>query len=466
MKYLLLIFLIFSSSQSWASDNVDALFEPQLPTQSQPSNSATSVCPPGFMWMNSVCVGDGVQQDFNVMTCPSGIKPNTLYGKPSCPVWDTSRGEDNQEGSLSNKEDKTPAGSCQAAIDTTEKRCKGAELSQQFGPIAAGVLNSFTAMKSSGDIHGACQAAKKIQAMSLTANTSVATLCGTSIRTCKSTCKAQEDVEGVKKCESFQGLVVAAGVQAGSDATAFAASSACANATAGKCTGDTAFNDEDCQQFCLKPGRQDHPKCQIAMNNCSNANYAAQNVQYCTCVNNPYAPNCSNIAVNTPNNPTATPNFNDPLNSLDSDMDPLNNPLNPARVGAGGGGGYGSGGGAGLGGGGSFAMPGDGSGGDGDESINKDILQGVSGGSGGVGAIFGGGGYNEGSGGAQQKSGSSGSGDGGFDLRAFLPGGKKDPKRNPASAGYADPTITKANGLSNWQKVTRKMNEKRPELMP
>lgn len=353
--------------------------------------------------------------------------------------------------------------SCNAAKTKLEKDCKGATLSQQFGPVASQVLSSFAMLKSSGDINGACNAAKQIQGLSFSANASVSALCGMSIRSCKTKCA--KDESAVKECSEYEKYTVASGMQAAQEAAAFAQSSACANATAGKCTVETAYNDEDCPQFCLKPGRQDHPKCQIAMNNCANANYAAQNVQYCTCVNNPFAPNCSNLAVANPNG-NGNPNLNldDTLANADYDMDPFNPNGSAARVNAQPGGGSGAGGGLG---GGSFAMPGDGSGDTGDDPLSKDILHGTGGGSGGVGAIFGGGGYNEGSGSAQQKSGSgAGSGDSGFDLRAFLPGGKKDPKRNPASAGYTDPTITKANGLTNWQKVTRKMNEKRPELMP
>ena len=53
---------------------------------------------------------------------------------------------------------------------------------------------------------------------------------------------------------------------------------------------------------------------------------------------------------------------------------------------------------------------------------------------------------------------------GGFDLSAFMP---KDESRLPASGGASDLTqhgISDANGLSNWEKVTRKMNEKRRNL--
>jgi hypothetical protein len=52
-----------------------------------------------------------------------------------------------------------------------------------------------------------------------------------------------------------------------------------------------------------------------------------------------------------------------------------------------------------------------------------------------------------------------------FRLEDFLPKGIKDPSRAVASE-YQDAMITPANGLSNFQKVTRKMNEKRPELLP
>jgi hypothetical protein len=53
-----------------------------------------------------------------------------------------------------------------------------------------------------------------------------------------------------------------------------------------------------------------------------------------------------------------------------------------------------------------------------------------------------------------------------LDLSAFLP--KVDQARGVAGVDpeMAANGITGANGLSNWEKVTRKMNEKRPALLP
>ena len=344
---------------------------------------------------------------------------------------------------------------CSVQLDATKKQCKGAEWAQ-YSSVALQLAASVAQQKNAGNIKAACETAQKINTLGGVANGAVAAMCARAVNSCKTACG-----QDASECTQFDSYAKLAGMQAIESATALVGSTACANAVAGKCIGDEAYNDEDCTQFCMKPGRQDHPKCKIALNNCSDSTYAAQNVQMCTCINNPLSPTCTSLA----NNPTASPSNLNLEDSGGSEFDFYGatgegQAANVNTPNGGGGGGLGGGGG-------SFAFGDGGGAGGGAEPLNKDILTGTGGVGGGAGAIFGGGGgYADGQGGGRASGGSGSSDPNAIDLRAFLPGGKKDPSRNPASAGYVDPSITKANGLTNWQKITRKMNEKKPELMP
>ena len=124
------------------------------------------------------------------------------------------------------------------------------------------------------------------------------------------------------------------------------------------------------------------------------------------------------------------------------------------------------------GGGGGGGAPGGGGGGmpAGEAGYDTDIIGKARGGSGGGG---GGGGFAGGyanAGGAWKKAGraaGTGKSDSIFDLSKFLPKKAKS-KRNAASVArnsLSSMGITKSNGLSNFQKVTRMLNKKRPELM-
>jgi hypothetical protein len=119
------------------------------------------------------------------------------------------------------------------------------------------------------------------------------------------------------------------------------------------------------------------------------------------------------------------------------------------------------GGGGGLGGGGA-GYPGGAAQGQGKDpgQYNKDIDHGVNGGGGGGGYSVGGGGVEGGGGGGMGKDGNP------IDLSKFLPGGENDPsKRDPAGAGeLAAQGITGANDISNFEKITRMMNKKKPGM--
>lgn len=379
------------------------------------------------------------------------INGNTLtWGEGS---GDESRGKPGSTNTL-----------CDSALKTTQQSCKGAAFmtnNAQMIQLGGAVIQA----KKAGNTKQACESAKKLNLLGAGANAYTAQSCARAVRTCKSQCIKGDPQTGkidAEQCDEFDDYAKTSTMQAVQYGFAYAASSACADEVADKCIGPEASNNEECQQFCTKPGRQDHPKCKIALNSCGDANFAAQNAQYCTCVTNPFNPNCASVA-SLPV-PTKPPELNlDDAGLGGSDYDFAGGVGEPRTTSVNSG--DGSGGGFGGGGDGSAAFGAEGAGGAGDEALNKDILTG-SGSGGGAAGIFGGGGFAEGGAGGGKGSGGNDLEDKGFDLKAFLPGGKNDPSRNPASAGYGDPSITKANGLTNFQKVTAKMNQKRPEMAP
>lgn len=358
---------------------------------------------------------------------------------------------------------------CVSAHDAAENYC----LAQQLAAPIAAQLAAYKSQMNSGDTKAACKTAKQAAFLSASANIATSVLCVKKSNACITACESQAATQAVadgpsatalaKSCkESKNFLAVSAALQGMQSLQAFGQSKLCEEAASGKCIGENAYNDSDCMQYCMKPGRQNDPKCRVAMASCTDPQYAAQNAQYCSCLRNPTGQGCSNI-IDPP-----TPNLADGLPQLDGNLggdefgQPDNKPggssaNNDTRAGGSGG--------AALGSGSSSPVAGtNGNNATGDEPKDKDILNGYGGSNGGgFGYGGGGGGYGTASGG----SGRSGDSDSGIDLRSFLPGQKNDPRRNPASMlGYADRSITSANGLTNFQKITRKMNQKRPELMP
>jgi len=225
--------------------------------------------------------------------------------------------------------------------------------------------------------------------------------------------------------------------------------------------------------FCAYPENKKHPVC-----SCDNPNRKNDEECYCAIKENKSKPRCliggpAGIAPPTPKQPTtplAGTKMNtsnpSPLSSLDEDinrgLDQQYNPsgeggissskVNPLDSGPGGGvsafgGGSGMGGGQ--------------AGGAAQGPYNTDINKGYTNGGGG-GFAGGGGGY------AAGPTGGYGESERGekMDWKSLLP--KVEKNRGPSGV---DPElfangITGANGLSNFEKVTRKMNEKRPTLLP
>jgi hypothetical protein len=266
--------------------------------------------------------------------------------------------------------------------------------------------------------------------------------------------------------------------QAVADAKTYADSSACLAAvnSASVCAGDKAYENPICPQFCASPMNINDPRCDP--NAC--ARDANKNTLMCFCQGNPQDSKCGGLQAAGPlgggpgknglgsapgsrANLGTTPAFD--LGDGDGDDQEYQGGASAApkaqTVGYEGQGGGGlSGGGGGLGG----SMGGQGKGKQ-EGPYNTDIMK--SSGGGGY-AGFGGGG------GGGYGAGNNGGGNGrdrdrgdGLDLRKYMPKAG-DKGRGPAniSAELFNNGITPANGMSNFEKVTKKMNEKRTQLLP
>jgi hypothetical protein len=242
----------------------------------------------------------------------------------------------------------------------------------------------------------------------------------------------------------------------------------------------SGYKDPACINFCEDPRNQGNAKCDceapenamFARCNCKKksdkTNPACVGVKVAPPPTGPAAPKpippTTPIVTSKPN-PSPTPNPNRPNSTLNEDIDGgTDQEYNPAGGAGGpgqkvgdipGGGGGGIGGFSGGGGGGQAA------GGPGEGPYKTDIDKGIgNAGAGGMGG--GGGGYpNSGGGGGYGPEGDKDK----MDWSKFLP--KVDKARGLANdAEMAANGITSANGLSNFEKVTKKMNEKRPALLP
>jgi hypothetical protein len=377
-----------------------------------------------------------------------------------------SRLNDDSTGSASNATNYLAA--CEAAHTRAESACKRVE---QTG-MASQLLGQFSQVKAAGNIKKACGLAKIISALSLGANAGFGFQCQRTANACVTACDPKDRKNPAAfrpykaECVGFKENAIAGYLQAGADAANFAVSAQCEKVADAKCVGQNAFNDPDCAQFCSQPGRESHPRCALAAANCQNPAFAQQNAQFCQCLQNPFAPNCS-----TAMNPIPRQQGNDPLAGLRPTANELGDLGEEDFLGNESRGNFGgqaipTQGGSGFNGGGGGSSPiagSSGTDGSGDEPLNKDILTGQGGGGGSAGGFFGygGSGGGEGSGGSR-GGGGEGSGGSGIDLRAFLPGGKNDPRRGLASVEEAT-GITRSDGLTNFQKVTRKINQKLAE---
>lgn len=344
---------------------------------------------------------------------------------------------------------------CERAITSTKQVCSGLGIASQVSSL----LKAIETQKRAGNIKQACEKASEMAQVNVVGNAAYVASCSNSVNSCKKAC--EDDIE-VSVCESYESKVKLVSAQSALGAVNFAQSKACADAASGKCVGEDAYFNSECTQFCVNSLNQNHFKCVAVKNNCENAQYASQNIQLCICAKNPMSSLCATQNTNVVEAKSPTPNLD--FKSQDSDSDyngngqettknasvnrETNNLSSESLANRP-----------------SFVMNDKQSQSD-KGIVNKDILQGypnsnVSGGS-----------FSRPSR-SNDNAGYSGSEIhqvgytlSGFNLKDYLPNGKKDPTRQPAHTNYHDSTITSANGLTNFQKVTRKMNEKRLELLP
>lgn len=373
----------------------------------------------------------------------------------------------------------TPGMSCEGDTTMADNVCTGRDLSTQIAPL----LSAYGAVQSK-DMYKSCKKAANLAKVGAIANGALVAACYAAQKKCLSSCTAQKeslDSQGMdssaptkflSQCKSLELNVQMAMVSAVNALAAFTGSSQCQKALNQECSTAEAVNNINCpEQFCSNPERQTHSICigyyQQNPDLCQGS--MAQYNPVCICQQTPNDPNCANLGGNTPN--FAGGDSQNPFGHLGSD--PLDDQGNGVQAGtnqaqafqapnAGGGGGGGLGGG---GGGGAAPAGGDGGGGSGKGIYDTNINGGLSGG-GGAGMGAAGGGY-ENYGGNAQGRGSASTGEGSkFDLSKYLPGAEKRVLANQQKNYLQSQGVSKANGLTNFQKVTRTFNKKRNELMP
>ncbi len=373
--------------------------------------------------------------------------------------------------------------SCDAAVLAAQEKCQPSrEISMIIQLIAQGVQQNNSQQ--------ACGNAAKLNGLSGAASAYFAQKCRGPANDCERTCKlAVGATEGsyqdeYNQCKFFQGQV--------RDGFIAGAMSVYQGYLAKKC--QDKLDDQSCGNyekisanplcpgFCNYAKNWEHEQCKL---DCKNPTLAQTNNCLCKLAENKNKPECRVITPNIPNftTPTSTASVTTPTipgntanpNKLtapeDDDDEALGNgymptgqpggkPVTVAGSGGGGGGGPSAlGGGSSLGGqGGSGAGPG---------PYNTDIEKGTSNAAGGGSQGGGPGGY--GGGGANPfngRGGGYGTKDDKFNWKAFLP----KPEKNRAPAGVSSEMfnsgITAANGLTNFEKVNRKMKEKREYLIP
>ncbi|MEC9282960.1 MAG: hypothetical protein VX642_09620 [Bdellovibrionota bacterium] len=363
-------------------------------------------------------------------------------------------------------------------------------------------------------ISESCDGAKNVTFMTSGLSSALAAKCQYHISSCKTAClevkdQTVADVDGVKKsgenyynfCEEQTMNYSKLMISAAQALQAHYAAKDCEFATKMQeeltaCTSaDTMSDPTQCPSiacdFNTYPQNQGHPSCPTGIAN-------SGDYTQCAGANAQYNPACAPCFSATP--PASCPadvgsgyggsEFNDALNGDQYDYDGLGNALTDddffntdfngfdgetasqaslatgGNVGNAGGLGSASGGGGGGG-------PGGGAAGGADSGIDTDILGRLSG-SGGGGGGGGGfaGGYASGAGSAWKKNGrgvGSATQKDKFDLNKLLKdlGGKKSGRTTAslsADQKLSQAGITKANGLSNFQKVTRMINKKRVSL--
>ncbi len=427
-------------------------------------------------------------------------------------------------GSTAGSGPTSASGACSTAHSLAKNICGGS----QFAQMVTGPLSQMQMAQASGDYNAACKAAASIARNSAIMNLATGSGCMYARQRCTSSCSvavtglaASADSAAMTAnrtdCEEMMTQALGSFAQGVSSAQSMAQSKLCEQVTANlpgaggfDCTKDEYKNLPVCDTtpFCSKVENKENPWCVNSKGICEQQQNAG--TDFCKCIAD--AKSCP-----TPPPPPAWPPITPPTyattggsdggniggsngglsggaGNCEDDLDcgistasggstsglgvpTITGTGNPDRLLTGkpgsapnsnstpGGGGFGGGGG-GSGGGSGYAPSASSGKAGGGSDLSTDIIGGAGGGS--SDPILS---SNEGGGGDGDRLRSGGNGDDKIpkiDLAALLAAGAtKDVKRGLAS----DPTllasgITAANGMSNFEKVTRKMNEKRPVLTP
>ncbi|MCC6276840.1 MAG: hypothetical protein IT289_02865 [Oligoflexia bacterium] len=394
---------------------------------------------------------------------------------------------------------------CESAYSTAERACVSGGVIANVGGQLAGAAAGREVVGQENSMLAHCRAMISGAKVAKITSGLAAAACVGAVMRCRSVCNASRlsaagvDVETNTKGQQISrscstGALAAVGV--GGAAAAYAQAQAASN-EGRRC--EQYVNDYDnckpgtagardnprCKDYCLNPVHKFEPTCVECMQ--PDAENNPRCPAYCANPLNQKKPDYNKTCpggeippldpggidgggvANSDGMPgdLSEPGFN-PSDFIPDDL--LNEPKNGEFAGVGsegkgspflsnddGGGGGGFGGlGAYPGGPGSAGKEGDGKGG-----YKTDIEKGLTGASGGgMGGGFGPGGA------GFPGAGGAGGAEAGADLSKYLPGGELDPaKRDPAALASAN-GITAADGLSNFEKINRMMNKKRPALKP
>lgn len=422
---------------------------------------------------------------------------------------------------------------CKVVAEKARKSCAGSELSVQISPM----LNVLSASMGT-DQNKACRVARSIAALSTGANIALATSCAKFKNSCDSSCSEDAKTRGdeaeilrnkmnaavgplvssqllalyktalmeskasrynSKQCKTYEGNVQQAMIQSAMSAITFAQSNQCVKLTDNITTPTTqtdpacftyeAYENPNCPQWCLKPGRQNEEKCKVpvpSMPQCSDPVYAENPMCKPPEPFNPGGPGSGGgggtigggdgndgggIGTGGDSRGNTIGLGNRGISDI-PELPPGEAPMNPLQRGNEQGGNNASPGGGGGGVGGGFSGGGGGGGppgsGDGQEQAsNKEVFVPMTNAPGGSDAgITTEGGDGDAGGPNSGLASDDASGAPPFDLSKFLPKDLQDTRMPASDPALAANGISDANGLSNWEKVTRKMNEKRGELKP
>ena len=364
--------------------------------------------------------------------------------------------------------------SCQSAHQAADGACNARDIKGLITAVAPQMLaNTF----GGNSMESSCRMARNMTVGGIAVYGAIELNCKRKRQACVTACQATQatvpgDQERLQQCQTgYERNIMMILAQARTYMDTLSRSQACLDAIARFPCQDPAkaYKNPECPQFCQVAANRQHAACrQVAM--CDKPEYAGMTA--CICLRNPQDSRCPSTAMTNPSlggnvggigtelPPLPEGESLDGLAGLeegDADTYGGNGEAkgNAARTafddrGGGGGGpqGFGNSGGNPAGGGGGIA-PG---------PFNTNIMgDGRSGGGGG----------NPFARGANEPAERNGGGFG----RGFG-GGLPGQGRLPANVAHAraallfDQGITGANGLTNFEKVTRKMNEKRPKLLP